>query len=126
MIRRPPRSTLFPYTTLFRSRTRRSDDHRGGIDHVPQPPLSLHNAAAVVQHINLAVSQTGTITGRSRATTDPVDDVGCLVLRAGLPGEAETASQIGIGSNIIGSDGICICAVAVQNGIAAQIGAQPR
>src|SRR3712207_7475679 len=25
MIRRPPRSTLFPYTTLFRS-----DDHRGG------------------------------------------------------------------------------------------------
>src|SRR2546430_17504623 len=23
MIRRPPRSTLFPYTTLFRSRTRR-------------------------------------------------------------------------------------------------------
>src|SRR5256885_5109339 len=30
MIRRPPRSTLFPYTTLFRSRTGRDDalDHR--------------------------------------------------------------------------------------------------
>src|SRR2546425_2269549 len=27
MIRRPPRSTLFPYTTLFRSRGR-VDDHR--------------------------------------------------------------------------------------------------
>src|SRR2546426_5574560 len=26
MIRRPPRSTLFPYTTLFRSREQRSDD----------------------------------------------------------------------------------------------------
>src|SRR2546421_8800998 len=25
MIRRPPRSTLFPYTTLFRSRLRRDD-----------------------------------------------------------------------------------------------------
>src|SRR3712207_8529086 len=25
MIRRPPRSTLFPYTTLFRSRLRRGD-----------------------------------------------------------------------------------------------------
>src|SRR5256886_11842549 len=25
MIRRPPRSTLFPYTTLFRSRERRGD-----------------------------------------------------------------------------------------------------
>src|SRR2546422_7900625 len=26
MIRRPPRSTLFPYTTLFRSRAHRCDD----------------------------------------------------------------------------------------------------
>src|SRR5256885_4695056 len=30
MIRRPPRSTLFPYTTLFRSR---ADVRLGGIDH---------------------------------------------------------------------------------------------
>src|SRR3712207_7660554 len=29
MIRRPPRSTLFPYTTLFRSRARRVVDRRG-------------------------------------------------------------------------------------------------
>src|SRR2546421_8395640 len=30
MIRRPPRSTLFPYTTLFRSRgCRRHEKHRG-------------------------------------------------------------------------------------------------
>src|SRR2546425_6622135 len=28
MIRRPPRSTLFPYTTLFRSRHRRRDHGR--------------------------------------------------------------------------------------------------
>src|SRR3712207_7188940 len=28
MIRRPPRSTLFPYTTLFRSRTTRGRQHR--------------------------------------------------------------------------------------------------
>src|SRR5438445_4347830 len=28
MIRRPPRSTLFPYTTLFRSD---GDDHAGGV-----------------------------------------------------------------------------------------------
>src|SRR3712207_7243572 len=27
MIRRPPRSTLFPYTTLFRSRAGRGADH---------------------------------------------------------------------------------------------------
>src|SRR6476620_11982660 len=29
MIRRPPRSTLFPYTTLFRSFRRRDRPHRG-------------------------------------------------------------------------------------------------
>src|SRR5215475_15566886 len=28
MIRRPPRSTLFPYTTLFRSHHRQGGDHR--------------------------------------------------------------------------------------------------
>src|SRR2546422_10955794 len=41
MIRRPPRSTLFPYTTLFRSR------HTGllGLDHPShQPPLSIVRA----------------------------------------------------------------------------------
>src|SRR2546426_5967329 len=33
MIRRPPRSTLFPYTTLFRSRLRRVEQlHDTGID----------------------------------------------------------------------------------------------
>src|SRR3989442_9869745 len=30
MIRRPPRSTLFPYTTLFRSVERRQDAQPGG------------------------------------------------------------------------------------------------
>src|SRR2546422_11686467 len=30
MIRRPPRSTLFPYTTLFRSRVVRGDGDPGG------------------------------------------------------------------------------------------------
>src|SRR3712207_7609752 len=29
MIRRPPRSTLFPYTTLFRSARQRSDEEKG-------------------------------------------------------------------------------------------------
>src|SRR2546422_4687668 len=40
MIRRPPRSTLFPYTTLFRSRSVRVRQHRGvDVDHglVPLP-----------------------------------------------------------------------------------------
>src|SRR2546430_12634350 len=32
MIRRPPRSTLFPYTTLFRSRLLVARQHRPGAD----------------------------------------------------------------------------------------------
>src|SRR5256885_8019948 len=32
MIRRPPRSTLFPYTTLFRSRHQRAAAHAGEPD----------------------------------------------------------------------------------------------
>src|SRR5947207_7711885 len=44
MIRRPPRSTLFPYTTLFRSRMSRPDPCDGPLDApvlgtVPPPPL---------------------------------------------------------------------------------------
>src|SRR3712207_8630748 len=34
MIRRPPRSTLFPYTTLFRSNRRRRNGAVGGDDRV--------------------------------------------------------------------------------------------
>src|SRR2546425_3396655 len=43
MIRRPPRSTLFPYTTLFRSRADGREDGRAGLG--PHPPA--HQAAAV-------------------------------------------------------------------------------
>src|SRR5256885_5860713 len=39
MIRRPPRSTLFPYTTLFRSlRRRRARDRRALLRRFGQPP----------------------------------------------------------------------------------------
>src|SRR6266516_5942641 len=42
MIRRPPRSTLFPYTTLFRSQL----DARG-LDHVLQAPEEVERPALV-------------------------------------------------------------------------------
>src|SRR6266516_6198018 len=50
MIRRPPRSTLFPYTTLFRSRRARGAD-RGRSRHPSSgrpPPESPHRAAAAL------------------------------------------------------------------------------
>src|SRR2546425_7840701 len=37
MIRRPPRSTLFPYTTLFRSRERRHAPRGGDRGRRPEP-----------------------------------------------------------------------------------------
>src|SRR2546430_12354357 len=42
MIRRPPRSTLFPYTTLFRSRAPRLREHLGARPLVhPSDPASV-------------------------------------------------------------------------------------
>src|SRR2546425_9468032 len=38
MIRRPPRSTLFPYTTLFRSREARDGGGSQGLDRFPDGP----------------------------------------------------------------------------------------
>src|SRR2546421_6146306 len=40
MIRRPPRSTLFPYTTLFRSRASPPPRARGGVPGAGAPPRS--------------------------------------------------------------------------------------
>src|SRR2546421_7300123 len=40
MIRRPPRSTLFPYTTLFRSRRRASPTDHPHADGTPEPKSS--------------------------------------------------------------------------------------
>src|SRR5438034_8732813 len=48
MIRRPPRSTLFPYTTLFRSRAHLGREH-GEIGRVASPPFErLLQLAAVI------------------------------------------------------------------------------
>src|SRR5256885_10160144 len=44
MIRRPPRSTLFPYTTLFRSRRQRPAKHR-------QPALSVQRRRERPDHL---------------------------------------------------------------------------
>src|SRR2546430_4060710 len=47
MIRRPPRSTLFPYTTLFRSRKARGADREGqGRGDLPAPRLHPDQGAA--------------------------------------------------------------------------------
>src|SRR3712207_8935057 len=52
MIRRPPRSTLFPYTTLFRS-----SRHRGSPARWVQP--GRHSAAAAARSGNAATTPSG-------------------------------------------------------------------
>src|SRR2546422_2918023 len=42
MIRRPPRSTLFPYTTLFRSHGIRDCEERGPLGEPAHPPWRTH------------------------------------------------------------------------------------
>src|SRR3712207_7046068 len=63
MIRRPPRSTLFPYTTLFRSRRLLEDRGRAGegVDHAP-----LLHVAPVLDHHRAPVAADG----RARADVD--------------------------------------------------------
>src|SRR6185369_17705778 len=56
MIRRPPRSTLFPYTTLFRSRRRRlraaPTAHRNAIS-MPGATRSEEHTSELQSHLNL-------------------------------------------------------------------------
>src|SRR2546427_3853914 len=55
MIRRPPRSTLFPYTTLFRSEEReRGDRHEqdpAGLEQRERVPQRLHGHGEMFQHV---------------------------------------------------------------------------
>src|SRR2546428_7572650 len=49
MIRRPPRSTLFPYTTLFRSRLDREDGLRQGSVRAPAGAAAGRGRIAIAQ-----------------------------------------------------------------------------
>src|SRR2546425_7949907 len=79
MIRRPPRSTLFPYTTLFRSvdlhviaqrRTTGADGvAQGRLDRLRQPPVALQAYAA------------GRAGGRSEEHTSELQSLAYLVCR---------------------------------------------
>src|SRR2546430_7600591 len=78
MIRRPPRSTLFPYTTLFRSRRALKARRRG------RPPVSRlapHQAATTVRHI---------LSGRSEEHTSELQSQSNLVCRLLLEKKKQT------------------------------------
>src|SRR3712207_6980017 len=65
MIRRPPRSTLFPYTTLFRSAGGDETD-RTGREAAPQERVE-HDRASDVRHDQDELEQRGELDLRVRA-----------------------------------------------------------
>src|SRR2546425_7052866 len=78
MIRRPPRSTLFPYTTLFRSPEDASRPALGGgfPPGVPDPsPVARRGGE------NLAGEGSGTPGGRSEEHTSELQSLAYLVCR---------------------------------------------
>src|SRR2546422_3911037 len=68
MIRRPPRSTLFPYTTLFRSNNPELDITIGSLD-LPQFPCGFHQRDPVtkISNSHFIPSNSGFALSRSRS-----------------------------------------------------------
>src|SRR3712207_8817539 len=71
MIRRPPRSTLFPYTTLFRSRQVLEDPRAG---HRPAHPVGPEHPGAVVRCERRAEPDDGEVRGHPEALGDEAPD----------------------------------------------------
>src|SRR5205085_8606765 len=72
MIRRPPRSTLFPYTTLFRSASRRHP--RCPPD--PQPPPQPHRPRRSEEHTSELQSQSNLVCRLLLEKKKPTFDIG--------------------------------------------------
>src|SRR5260221_1411284 len=76
MIRRPPRSTLFPYTTLFRSYP--DDESRGCVCFLPDTGICRqHRLAAGVPHARRQIP----VSGRSEEHTSELQSHSDLVCR---------------------------------------------
>src|SRR5688572_32101146 len=81
MIRRPPRSTLFPYTTLFRSG---ADGRDAGDDHrVCEPRGERHLRIGQDPHVTVEpdLGEEGVGTGRSEEHTSELQSQSNLVCR---------------------------------------------
>src|SRR3712207_9292409 len=83
MIRRPPRSTLFPYTTLFRSLWDRADPS-GYAAHMTSDPLPNTPTHKALLQVGFGDHQVADVTTEVEART-----IGAAVHRPGLtPGRA--------------------------------------
>src|SRR5437667_8338917 len=78
MIRRPPRSTLFPYTTLFRSRARRPRLSRAASPSIPRDvpwscPRSEEHTSELQSHHDLVCRLLLEKKKNRRITPEPVE-----------------------------------------------------
>src|SRR5436189_1732902 len=80
MFRRPPRSTLFPYTTLFRSRRRRAGAQRD-VPARPARDLGVLRRQACRAGGGGGQPQHGTLAGRSEEHTSELQSPMYLVCR---------------------------------------------
>src|SRR3989475_2724368 len=71
MIRRPPRSTLFPYTTLFRSRVTEQIDALESLGRSPVSHLLIPRVVAgllVIPALTMFANATGIVVGDRKST----------------------------------------------------------
>src|SRR2546425_8176575 len=89
MIRRPPRSTLFPYTTLFRSVVAGDEGQAGGrVEHRDVDALQVH-----AHHLGLGVVIALDGEGRSEEHTSELQSLAYLVCRLLLEKKKNRSGQ---------------------------------
>src|SRR3712207_7429277 len=101
MIRRPPRSTLFPYTTLFRSTAVRSsvaiDDPTNGLRSYPEAllesPREITAATLAVRPGDGTLTGPGATDGRSEEHTSELQSRQYLVCRLLLEKKKNNTAQ---------------------------------
>src|SRR5258707_2498645 len=95
MIRRPPRSTLFPYTTLFRSDRPRIARHgSAGMNRCKRAMLLLAGAAAGAAQAQSVVSEPSISADRSEEHTSELQSRQYLVCRLLLEKKKQTELNV--------------------------------
>src|SRR2546425_9661892 len=98
MIRRPPRSTLFPYTTLFRSTTTsRSKGRRASPSRRTSPPGSSRTDGTSCEWVTPTTSIASSRLLRSEEHTSELQSLAYLVCRLLLEKKKEVRCRQGEG-----------------------------
>src|SRR3970282_1570325 len=92
MIRRPPRSTLFPYTTLFRSRRQESSSTSSG-PATPRPPDVRDRKSTRLNSSHITISYAVFCLKKKKTKARRGGSVGATRLRDG-DGPARTRSRL--------------------------------